>query len=92
MPRNFFQRVAYLNRCQPQFIIFLQILPDIRSRAESPAKAQGRVAGNSTFASYDLSKPVRRHAQLFRQLVGTLARLFFTIVPLLLFLNDLFQI
>jgi len=68
MPGNFFQRIADLKRGQPEFIIFLQVDPDIRPRAKPPAKTQSRVAGNAAFALHNLGQPVGRHAQFFRQL------------------------
>ena len=55
---------------KPQFVILLQVHPDIRPRPKPPAEAQSRVTGNSPLATNDLRNPVRRHAQFFCQFVG----------------------
>ena len=70
---------------QAQFVILLQVDPDIRSRSEPPAKAQRRVPGNaalaeaSRFSGYSVQAFFLNQGQ---QLKRRPARLFFASLPL----------
>ncbi len=66
---DLFQRVTHLLRSKLQFVIFLQVHPDIRSGPEPLPKTQRRIACDSTFAGDDLRKSVCRHSEFFRKFI-----------------------
>src|SRR3712207_6090937 len=60
--------LALLLLGQAQFVLLLQFEPKLRSRAEPPPKAQGRVGRHRPLSVEDLGDAIGRDAQLPPQL------------------------